>query len=225
MNTSEEQKLIARWFPILKLPYLNWRKARVVAGMATMPSRAHSVELALASIINQVERLYLYLDRFDSVPNFARSSDKIVPILSSGYPGHYGAGKFIGLVAEPKLDYYYVSIDDDLIYSPNHASELISAIERYRALNRRVLVGVHGSVLHKPFTRYTSDRTVFNVAHSLDEDMQVDALGTGTSCFHASDFRFDPRSFPHANASDLQVAIEAQKKAFIELPFNDLRDS
>ncbi len=72
----------------------------VIAGLATMPSRAHSLETTIPSIIEQVDRLYLYLDGFSSIPEIAGSSPKIVPIISDRFPGLHSDGKFVGLILE-----------------------------------------------------------------------------------------------------------------------------
>lgn len=43
----------------------------LVAGMATMPSRAETAPPAIASVLAQVDELWLFLDRFDAVPAYA----------------------------------------------------------------------------------------------------------------------------------------------------------
>ena len=72
-------------------------KRLIVAGMATMPSRAATFPLALRSILPQVDRLYLYLDGHFEVPEVARGDPRIVSILSRDVPDLRGNGKFLAL--------------------------------------------------------------------------------------------------------------------------------
>ena len=58
-----------------------WGDDFVVAGMATMPSRAATFPLAFASLIRQVDRLYLYLDGHAECPAPARGDPRVVPPL------------------------------------------------------------------------------------------------------------------------------------------------
>ena len=54
---------------------------RIVAGLATMPSRASTFPVAFRSIVHQVDRLYLYLDGHQEVPEVARSDSRVIPIF------------------------------------------------------------------------------------------------------------------------------------------------
>src|SRR5262245_39723919 len=59
---------------------------RIVAGMATMPSRASTFPVAFRSIVQQVDRLYLYLDGHQEVPEIARNDPRVIPIFSRDEP-------------------------------------------------------------------------------------------------------------------------------------------
>ncbi len=68
----------------------------LVAGMATMPSRAETAPRAIASVLSQVDRLWLFLDRFDDTPAFAR--DPRIQVVRSQELGDLRAnGKFAAL--------------------------------------------------------------------------------------------------------------------------------
>src|SRR5689334_9730019 len=73
---------------------------RAVAGMATMPSRATTFPLAVRSIIDQVDRLYLYLDGHEEVPKSVRDNPRVIPIFAREEPGLGCDGKFLGVVRE-----------------------------------------------------------------------------------------------------------------------------
>jgi len=175
--------------------------------MATMPSRAVTFPEALRSILPQVDRLYLYLDGHQEVPEASRHDERIIPIFSRDEPGLAGAGKFLGLEreTEPCL---YVTVDDDILYPPNYVAYLAA---RLRAHGSRAVVGVHGSVHHRPLTSYKRNRDIFHFTGQLKFEQTVDALGTGTTMFDTAVLRFDVRRWPQINMSDLDVAIEAAK--------------
>jgi hypothetical protein len=63
---------------------------RIVAGLATMPSRAASFPVAFRSIVHQVDRLYLYLDGHQEVPEVARSDRRVIPIFRRTEAWHRG---------------------------------------------------------------------------------------------------------------------------------------
>ena len=175
--------------------------------MATMPSRAPTFPAAFRSILHQVDRLYLYLDGHQEVPEVARNDTRVIPIFSRDEPNLGASGKFLGLIRElePCL---YVSVDDDIEYPPNYVARLHA---RIKAHGSRVVVGVHGSVLDRPLASYARDRKIFNYAESLEIEQAVDTLGSGTMMFDTAVFRFDVRRWEQLNMSDLSVAVEAVK--------------
>src|SRR5215472_15189688 len=92
---------------------------RAVAGMATMPSRAATLPVAVHSIIGQVDRLYLYLDGHEEVPKSVRDNSRVIPIFAREEPGLGDGGKFLGLVRERERC-LYIGVDDDIVYPPNY---------------------------------------------------------------------------------------------------------
>jgi hypothetical protein len=183
------------------------RKRPIVAGMATMPSRAATFPLALRSVLPQVDRLYLYLDGHSDVPDAARGDPRIVSILSRDIPGLRGNGKFLGLSLEPAVC-LYLGIDDDIAYPPNYVASLSQEIQAYRD---RVVVGFHGVILARPLVRYTKGHTVFHFAERLDAPKIVDVLGTGTMMFSSGSLNLDVRAWQHVNTGDLSLALEAAR--------------
>jgi hypothetical protein len=179
----------------------------VVAGMATMPSRAATFPLALNSIIQQVDRLYLYLDGHSEIPDLVKNDSRVVPILSSEAPGFASDGKFLGLGREfqPCL---YLGVDDDIEYPPDYVVTLHNAL---RAANGPAVVGYHGSILNRAVKSYRSDRTVLFFGHEMSQPRAVDVLGTGTVMFDTAHLNFDVRTWSCVNKNDLFFAIEATK--------------
>lgn len=179
-----------------------------VGGMATMPSRVHTLSTALERILGQVDCLYLYLDRFDAVPAAIAAQPKIVPILSRPADTLRGAGKFIGLelMTEPCL---YFCFDDDILYARRYVQHLATALYRY---SYKAIVGIHATILKSPYASYIRDRAVLHFNKGLAVDCVVDELGTGTLAFHSGMFHVAPRQWAHHDMCDLLLAIDAVRQ-------------
>jgi hypothetical protein len=173
--------------------------------MSTIRSRAHTLSTALESILPQVDRLYLFLDKHDDVPKTLPADPKLIPLLPAQYGPFGGNGKFAGLelLTEPAL---YFCFDDDIHYPPIYVKWMTLALRRHHF---RALVGVHGMVFRPPHESYLRDRRTlhFQMARSLD--CFVDELGSGTLAFHTDAIKLRPRTWQHHDMSDLMVAIEA----------------
>jgi hypothetical protein len=179
-----------------------------VGGIATMPSRAHTLPTALASILPQVDRLYVFFDKLAAVPDGFVNQPKIVPLLPAQHGNVAGSGKFLGAALNPDPCLYFC-FDDDLLYPPNYVEVLARALGRNYL---RALVGVHGAFFQPPYRSYRTDRKIFHFSGALVIDCHADLLGTGTMAFYSGSFRADVRSWPHHDMDDLMVAIEAVKQ-------------
>lgn len=179
----------------------------VVAGMATMPSRAVTFSHALRSIVRQVDKLYLYLDGHAEPPDWVTRDHRIVPILSRDVAALHANGKMLGLALEQR-ECLYVTVDDDIYYPRNFVTSLRAALASY---GDGVVIGYHGSVLARPLRRYNLNRTIYSYASGLKDARRVDVLGTGAVMFSSRVLRFDVRRWPFTNMVDLGLALEAAK--------------
>jgi hypothetical protein len=179
----------------------------VVAGMATLPSRAATFPKAFASIIRQVDRLYLYCDGHREVPEPARGDPRVVPVLSDEMPGLHANGKLIGVSLE-RHSCVFVATDDDIYYPRNFVGALRAGLAIH---GDRAVVGYHGSLLARPLARYNDDRTVFSYHRALEKAQEVDLLGTGAAMFCTRFLNFDVRRWTFTNMVDLGLALEAAK--------------
>ncbi|HEX7777322.1 MAG TPA: hypothetical protein VF449_12425 [Parvibaculum sp.] len=176
--------------------------------MATMPSRAATFRTALAGILPQVDRLYLYFDQHDEVPAFLRGDPRIVPLL----PAQHGAlgcdGKMLGLRLHGKPCLYF-AFDDDIFYPPAYVELLASALERHHF---GAMLGFHALRFRPPHLSYRADRDVLHFNEPLTADSPADELGSGTLAFHTGRFNFDVTAWPHHTMTDLMLAIEAVRQ-------------
>lgn len=174
-----------------------------------MPSRIDSLRIALPHILSQVDRLYLYFDKYQEVPPEFKAEPKIVSLLPAEEGLSLGGtGKFQGLrlISDPCI---YFCFDDDIIYPSGYVDYLASALRRH---HYRALVGIHGAVYKFPITSYARDRVVLHFQLGSHFDVLVDELGTGTLAFHSSCIHVNHDKWLSSNMSDLNIMIEAVRQ-------------
>lgn len=179
----------------------------IIGGLATMPSRRDTAALAIRSILPNVDRLYIYLDRFATIPSYV-VHPKIV-LLSSQDIGVIGAnGKLLGL-AFAKPDDFYVCFDDDNLYPRDFCLRLRLML---LALNRCAAVGIHGSLLPHDFISFSRQRTIFHFAGRRIRPRRVDVLATNGCMFRVGAMQFDVLRWSEINMVDLNFALESARR-------------
>lgn len=177
-----------------------------IGGMATMPSRADSLRQALPSILPQVDRLYVYLDRHDAVPADLAAEPKIVALLPDPPGSTLGSsGKLLALHHHPEPCLFF-GFDDDILYGAGYVDLLAATLRRY---HHRCIAGLHGAIYAAGAKSYVRDRTVLHFSGKLDYDVLVDELGSGTIAFHSALLRPAPAAWTHPNTTDLMLMLEA----------------
>ena len=176
--------------------------------MATMPSRADTAPRAIASILAQVDRLWLFLDRFDVIPAYAEHER--IHVLRTVEVGDIRAnGKLAGLARETTPCTFF-SVDDDVEYPADYCDTLESQLASY---DGGAAVGVHAAILSPPVSSYLRDMAVLHRRASLDDATEVDLLGTDSTAFRTSALRFDVREWEHVNLVDLSFALAARRES------------
>ncbi|MGR6870853.1 hypothetical protein ACU6U9_00765 [Pseudomonas sp. HK3] len=184
----------------------------VVACMATYPARRHIFLDTVDTILNQVDRLYIYLNNYDEVPSEIlehKDSKKIEYILDPS--SHFRASaKFSWLSS---INCYVVTIDDDILYPSDYVKKLVECSKKY---NDEAVIGVHGSI----FKAYVKDaskcrKSVFNFQSGLDVDTEVHMLGSGTTLFPPKVLKFIDSGLllNHPLANDELLAINMRNES------------
>jgi hypothetical protein len=178
-----------------------------VAGMATMPSRA-TAPAAIASVLTQVDRLWLFLDRFDTVPAYA--DDERIRVLRSQDVGDLRAnGKLVGVALENEPCTFF-ALDDDVRYPTDYCATLEAHLERYRGT---AVVGVHAAVLRPPMASYLRDTKVLHRRADQARSEGVDLLGSDSLAFRTTTLRFDVCEWKDLNIVDLCFARVARERS------------
>ncbi len=200
---------------------------KVVAGMTTIPPRRSIVQLAIRSIIEQVDQLFVHFNE-ETIPAWVKNYPKLVP-LTATVTRHFDASakfwyadtaKFRGIVEtggvlQGDRDIVYFSIDDDIVYPSDYVKTLLALLDRHKGH----VAAVHGSLLREPINTYHSSLIRFRFAKALAADQQVHIGGTGTMAFRMSDIPIDfEKIFGYPNMADVWMAVyfrELKKHAWI----------
>jgi hypothetical protein len=176
--------------------------------MATMPSRAESAPEAIASLLPQIDRLWLFLDRFDATPPYAE--DERIRVVRSQDTGDLRAnGKFLALELEAETCTFF-GVDDDIRYPEDYCATLEAYVDRYRGA---AIVGVHAAVLREPMRSYGRDLKVLHRRSEQRHFEGVDLLGADSLAFRTSTLRFDVREWEDVNMLDLTFARIARERS------------
>ncbi|WP_341723968.1 FkbM family methyltransferase [Pseudoxanthomonas putridarboris] len=200
-------------FPVVRRPFPIHERLRVAGNdlngepisvcIATFPARERQLKVAVNSLIDQVDFLFVYLNEYTSVPEFLKHPRIVVKLGGANLRDN---GKFYFMPSVP--DGYCFTVDDDIVYPKDYVQSLIRRIEIY---GRKAAVGVHGTIFSRPFVSYFEGRRVFHFRQGLGRDHVVDQLGTGTLAFHTSLWRPSCDNFSSTGMVDAWIAVEAKK--------------
>jgi hypothetical protein len=188
----------------------------VMGALATMPTRISSLYQMIEGVLPQVDRLYVFLDGFNSVPEILQNKSKCIPIMISPGDRLHHANRFLAphLFGAAAI---IVIFDDDILYPPNYVRVLREALRQYQY---RAVVGIHGNIFWPPHRSYVKDRVTYHFSAALASDTTVHQLGGGTVAFLSTMLQFNPEFWRHPQYNDLCLAAESIKA---NLPMISLR--
>lgn len=178
----------------------------IIVSLCSIPERSALLQKTLTSLTPQVDKIYIYLDRYTTVPDFIKGNDKIISVvLSQDEPGLRDNGKFLPF---SNLDgpCFYFTADDDIVYPPDYVATLLRKIELY---GREAVIGVHGVLIPERPTGYFSGfRKVLMYKNALECDVLVNNLGTGTVAFYSDCLNgLNLDVFPTAGMADIYLSL------------------
>ena len=97
--------------------------------MATMPSRFDTAPRAIAFVLSQVVRLWLFLDRFDTVPSYAMHQ-RIRVVRSQDLGAMTANGKLVGVALDEEPSLFF-SVEDVIEYPPEYFETLEANSRRW----------------------------------------------------------------------------------------------
>lgn len=183
----------------------------ITASMSTIAWRETGLASAVASILPQVDRLNVFLQRYTETPAYLEHEK--IQVLRDGLAPESAAlgasAKFHWLWHGLVDDGYHFTVDDDIVYPSDYVSYCIGKIEEY---GRRAIVGFHGAIYKPRMRHYFKDRQTWHFEHECDADRFVHILGTGTASFHTSTLKLTRADFAQGNSCDLYLGIACQKQ-------------
>lgn len=162
-----------------------------VVGIATIQGREEALSEAVKSLIPQVDEIHIY--------------------KGTEHPGD--AFKFKSY----RKDCHFFPCDDDLIYPPDYCDKMI---ERYNYYLESVpgdeivsdcIITCHGKVFNPPITHYHRSAIKFRCLDKVDEDVTVDAGGTGCMLI-TGQLNFSIEDFKEKNMADVWIAKFAHEQ-------------
>ena len=165
-----------------------------IASLATIPSR--DVSRTLESLKSQMDVVCVNYNFTDLANSAFGDASKFLP--------------FANFFDDLPEDCYCFTCDDDLIYPPDYASEMIAAIEKY---NRKAIITCHGRTFPKrKISSYYRDKLEgYRCLGRVERDVKVDSGGTGVMAWHASLMSPPINLFKSANMADVFVAGYAKQ--------------
>jgi hypothetical protein len=168
----------------------------ITANIASIPSREKQLINTIKSLVNQVDRVNVCLNNYSKIPF---KHPKVNYILSDNSLGD--AGKFMFLDG---FDGYYLTCDDDLIYHPTYAKDMIKAIDNYGVVTH------HGrSFKTFPIDSYYNTISKHKI-RCLDENPTLKIVqfgGTGVMGFHTKTIKPDIKIFKRPNMADIWMGV------------------
>jgi hypothetical protein len=178
----------------------------IAVGLASIPDRIHQLFATLLSIIHQVDHIYVYLNNYESIPDFLDHAK--ISVYTSETHGDLGAaGKFFK-IDDIKTGYYF-TIDDDIIYPSDYVERIVSTLQKYK---NTVAVCVHGSIFGAPIEWYFERTKVFNMLKGLKQDMFVTLAGSGCLAFYRPSMQMRFKDYFPEVMCDLKFSIMAREQ-------------
>jgi len=158
----------------------------IVAVMATIPGREKECRLARESLERQGIKVHVWDKEVQGRTDDARKF--IFP--RAGYRG------------------FVLTVDDDLIYPPTYARDMVDAVEQYGCA-----VSLHGKSFKPPINSYYKDASLkVRCLGDLEDDVEVQIPGTGAMAWHTDFIQFAIEDFPNKNMADIHAGIKCHRE-------------
>lgn len=176
--------------------------------MATQPERIATAIRTIQSVYDQADVIRLYLNNFIDVPR-EFMSEKIEIHIGEDLRS---SGKCFWSLNK---DEYYFTIDDDLIYPPTYADDMIKKLNTY---DDDIVLSLHGKVLRpkhqgKYYPSYFGwlDKNL-HCLKEVPQDTMVHIIGNGCAVWNTNNIRIDYKDFDYNYMDDITVSLQAQQQ-------------
>jgi hypothetical protein len=173
---------------------------KVIAGIASIPSRVNLLEQVLDSLAGQVDEVFVglnygdvprpkYLDKYSNVFWWVSDNSRV------------DAEKF-AMANIPNV--IYLGCDDDLVYLSGYADYMVKGVEKYDGL-----VSLHGRTYLYPVTNFKKWAGNYRCLNTVSEDVKVNLIGSGCCAFNTNRLKVSLLGFPNPNMADVFLSKTA----------------
>lgn len=184
-------------------------KEMITAQIATVPHREDMLQIAVNSLIDQVDKLNIMLNGHEEAPMFLKQlefhTDKIQYFAMDNSTGD--AAKFF---RTELLEGYVFTCDDDIQYPADYVQVMIAELNRH---DNKVILTNHGRTMTpKPVCSIYTDRTGTYHTFLATSSMELDIGGSGVMAWYTDCFKPKYSEFKRSNMADIWVAKQAKEQ-------------
>jgi hypothetical protein len=197
---------LAKLLPAASSPAKNLKD--VFVGLASIPTREHSLEQVVASLLPQVAGLGVYLNNWENVPNFLKNP-KIQVARSQDHGDVRDNGKFFFI--DKTNATFYATVDDDIAYPKDYIATLV---RHQQKLGGTYAVGVHAAIYPTTIKKLLRQRYLWHFAFEAPSLLPVDMIGTGTLLFERAYWQLEYSEIGTPGMADVWFAVAAKKRNY-----------
>jgi len=181
---------------------------RRVAGVASIPSREIALHNMLHSMLHQVDLIYLALNNYSRIPEFAKNSK--IKVFTFNRLNQGDAGKFFR--AQEK-DCYFFSCDDDIVYPHDYTATCIKNLNK---AGPKVICTYGGRTFLKRPVRsyYNSPHRKYSLLGALKSRAEVEFPYSGVASFNTKYVTVRFEDFVIPNMADIWLAMIAKRRLY-----------
>ena len=178
----------------------------VIATMATYPKREKSLPPCVASLLPQVDLLYVWCNEYD--PDNYPECLKHPKIVVRFGENLTDTGKFAFDEDFGPDPVYHFACDDDLIYPVDYVRRMVMAVE---SAERKAIICVHGRLVPPaPIKHFYKDTTCYHGHRGLAVNKPVHIPATCLTAYFTGTIRFGLDLFKAPKMTDIWVGVHAK---------------
>jgi hypothetical protein len=166
----------------------------ITANFATHKARRETIDVAVSSIINQVDLVRVHYNDY--------------------IPGERKWKQYTGADFTDRSKFAHIqkgeiafTCDDDLYYPADYVEVALNGLDRYKSI-----ITFQGRVLLGTKRNYYKGHKKYGCLYQVENDVLVDVPGSGVSCFDTNKFMPDIWRYQENYMADLLLAFEAVRK-------------
>lgn len=173
----------------------------IAVNIATRPGRELPLKRCIKSLHGQADEIRVYFNEFqpyDWVADFPKVKAFTGPDLGA-------AAKFFSW--NPKVEEWYFTCDDDLIYPPDYVKTTVEAYHKYGGI-----ITYHGRQLQGRGLKYYGGHKTFMCLGDVPHDVSVHVGGTGVSMFLSTEFERPVGDLKYKLMDDIYTGLMAAQQ-------------